>query len=218
MSLFENRKEFIGVLICLASAVIYGLYPPAARGVYQEGGNITYVILVTTSCQLAGLYTLALVKKHRPFQNIFESKTSLYAGIFKAISIIGILGGAYFMPGAIVIIIMCTYSLMLLFFCAWRGDMKLNVANILSTLTALAGLGMVLNIVEYGVAFRQLEYFLLSRPHWQPLQRPTFSVSKVNHVTRLLPALKHLPWHLSSYCFLFCGMHPSRPYQHSVLS
>ena len=57
------------------------------------------------------------------------------------------------MPGAIVIIIMFSYSLMLLFFSAWRGEIKLNTANILSTFVALLGLGMVLNINSYGFSY-----------------------------------------------------------------
>ena len=153
MSVFKDRRELVGVLICIASAIIFGLYPPAARGVYQDGGNITFVILVTTFSRFSGLYLLALIKNQKLFQKFTDYKTSLYAGFFQALSIIGILGGSYFMPGGVVIIIMFTYSLMLLFFSSWRGDMVLNRANILSTLTALIGLGMVLNINQYGLSY-----------------------------------------------------------------
>ena len=153
MIVFKDRREFIGILICVISAVIFGLYPPASRGAYQDGANITFVILVTTFCRFAGLYALAFMKKKKIFQDFHEYKTSLYAGIFQALSIIGILGGAFFMPGAVVIIIMFSYSLMLLFFSAWRKEMKLNIANITSTLTALLGLGMVLNIGSDGFSY-----------------------------------------------------------------
>ncbi len=153
MTFFKDCKELTGILICLGAAVIFGLYPPAARGVYQDGGNIVFVILVTTFCRFAGLYLFALLKNLKPFDSFTEYKTSLYAGIFQALSIIGILGGSFFMPGAVVIIIMFTYSLMLLLFSAWRREITLNAVNILSTLAALAGLGMVLNIGQHGIAY-----------------------------------------------------------------
>lgn len=154
MQLFKDRTEFIGVLICLASAIIFGLYPAAARAVYQDGGNIVLVILVTTFTRLFGLFALAKYKKLRLFPKLKEYKNSLYAGFFQAFSIIGILGGSFFMPGAVVIIIMFTYSLMLLFFSAWRGDMKLNAANIISTLIALFGLALVLKVgTEQGLSY-----------------------------------------------------------------
>lgn len=153
MTVFKSRHELIGVSICLLSAVIFGLYPPASRGAYQEGANITFIVLVTTLSRLIGLYALASFKRKKVFHNWGECKTSVYAGIFQALSIVGILGGAFFMPGAVVIIIMFSYSLMLLFFSAWKKEIKLNFANITSTIAALVGLGLVLNVGEYGIAY-----------------------------------------------------------------
>ncbi|HCK32208.1 MAG: hypothetical protein CMH32_06450 [Micavibrio sp.] len=146
MAIFKDKKEVVGILICLISAVIFGLYPSAARGAYIDGANITFVVILTTFCRLLGLYSVSLMRGLKPFEKFSDYKVSAVAGVFQAISIIGILGGAFFLPGAVVIIIMFTYSLMLLFFSAYRGDLKLNIANILSTLTALAGLALVLRI------------------------------------------------------------------------
>ncbi len=42
------RKETLGVLIALASAAVFGLYPPATRGAYADGVNQAFLILFTT--------------------------------------------------------------------------------------------------------------------------------------------------------------------------
>lgn len=144
--MFQSKKELHGVLICLASAIILGLYPPAARVVYFDGGNITFVILFATFFRLAGLYGLALLNKKRILQNFHESIPVLYAGFFQAVSTIGIIGAIYFMPGVLVITIVFTYSAMLLFYSAWRKEMLLNSSNIVATLFALVGLAMALDI------------------------------------------------------------------------
>lgn len=152
-SLFKNKTELTGIIICLISAMISGLYPPAARAVYLDGGNITFVVLATTFFRMVGFCIFASIKNEKIFQNLEECKTSIYAGFLQALSIIGILGGAYFLPGAVVVIIMFTYSLMLLLFSAWRGEMKLNLSNSLSTIAALLGLALVLNISENNTSY-----------------------------------------------------------------
>ena len=144
--MFQSKKELHGILLCLGSAIIFGLYPPAARVVYLDGGNVTFVILLTTFFRVVGLYGLALLRKKKIFQSFDESKPVLYAGFFQAVSIIGILGATYFMPGVLVVTIVFTYSGMILFYSAWRKEMLLNSANILATLVALGGLALALDI------------------------------------------------------------------------
>lgn len=83
MIVFKDRREFIGILICVISAVIFGLYPPASRGAYQDGANITFVILVTTFCRFAGLYALAFMKKKRSFRIFTNTKRVSMQGFFR---------------------------------------------------------------------------------------------------------------------------------------
>lgn len=153
MHLFKNHLEYLGLIICVASAIIFGLYPPAARAVYQDGGNITFVILVATACRLVGLYIFALTQKLSLFNKFEDYKLNFYAGVFQALSIIGLLAGSFFIPGAVVVIIMFSYSLMLLLFSAWRKEVRLNKVNICSTLCALMGLFFVLNISNQGTSY-----------------------------------------------------------------
>ena len=153
MYFFQTRQELIGLVICIGCAAVLGLYPSAARGAYQAGANITFIVLTTTFCRFLVLYTAALVKKQRPFRQFAEFRVNLYTGVLQAIIVIGILAGSYFMPGAVVIIIIYSYPMMLLLFSAWRGEMVLNAVNIASTLTGFIGLGLVVNIAQYETVY-----------------------------------------------------------------
>lgn len=139
-----------GILITLGSAMIFGLYPPAARIVYQEGGNITLVIIATTFCRMFGLVALTKYRGYKIFDDTKRMRLSSLAGITQIFAIIGILGGTYFMPGAIVIAIMFSWSLMLLLFTAWRKEITLNPVNLVATLTAIVGLSLVLDAYGHG--------------------------------------------------------------------
>ena len=151
ISLFQSKQEKIGVLLCLCTAVIMGLYPPMAKLAYDEGANIAFVVLLTTFMRFIALYGFAKWQRQKLFQTKRDVKLGFSAGFFQACSIIGILGATYFIPGSIVIIIMFTYSLMLLFFSAWRGVYKLNKANIFLTFIALFGLAMVLDFFNQEI-------------------------------------------------------------------
>lgn len=153
MTLFQDKTQRTGILIALIAAIIYGLYPAASRGVYLDGGNITFVVLVTTFFRLITLYSFAIYRGEIPFSQATNRKPTIIAGICQALSIIGILGGAFFMPGAIVMIIVFTSSLMLLLYSAYRGDLQLNTINLSTTLLALCGLGLVLDIGLDGFAY-----------------------------------------------------------------
>jgi len=146
LTLFHTKQEKLGAIICLCTAVIMGLGPPTAKLTYDEGANIAFVVLFTTFIRFVALYGFTKWQNHKLFQTPRDKKLALYAGLFQAISVIGILGATYFIPGAIVIIIMFTYSLMLLFFSALRGRYQLNKINITITLITLFGLCMVLNV------------------------------------------------------------------------
>lgn len=149
MKLFQTKQEKFGTVLCLGTAVIMGLYPPMAKLAYEDGANITFVVLFTTFIRFIALYGFTKWQKHKLFLTARDKKLSFWAGLFQACSVIGILGATYFIPGSIVIIIMFTYSLMLLFFSAWRGQYQLNAINISMTFIALFGLAMVLDIF-YG--------------------------------------------------------------------
>lgn len=149
---FETREQKIGTFICLFAAVVFGLYPPAAKAAYEDGANIVFIVLLTTFMRFVAMYGFAYLNGIRTFFETSQArKLSFWGGLFQAASIVGILGGAYYLPGAVVIIIMFTYSLMLLFYSAWRGNYKLNSINIAMTITGLVGLFFVLGLMDEDV-------------------------------------------------------------------
>lgn len=153
--IFSNKNAHFGLLVGICTAAIMGLYPPMAKAVYEDGGNIVAVVLVTTFFRMIGMCLFSAIYREKPFKNMSESKLSLYGGILQAISVIGILGGTYFLPGAVVITIMFSHGFMLLLYSAWRGDISLNSVNISCTIIALVGLAFAMN------AFSQSSYSIV---------------------------------------------------------
>ncbi|MEM6812385.1 MAG: DMT family transporter [Pseudomonadota bacterium] len=145
-----SKPQIIGILATISAAIIFGVYPPAAKAAYQEGANIIFIVLITTICRMAALNIAVLIKRHKIFKRKEDYKFTVLAGVCQALSVIGIFGASYYLPGAVVIIIMFTYSLMLLAFSAFKNEIKLNVVNIGTTIFALIGLGLVLKVYEYS--------------------------------------------------------------------
>jgi drug/metabolite transporter (DMT)-like permease len=144
----KNNKTVMGFIVAIFSAMIFGVYPSAAKAVYADGGNIVLVVLATTFVRFIALYIVALIMREKPFPKNSQNRMAYIAGFFQALSVIGLMGGAYFLPASVVIIIMFTYSLMLLFVSVWRGDMALNIVNITATILGLVGLALVLNVFD----------------------------------------------------------------------
>lgn len=140
------NQSTLGILIAIFSAIAYGVYPPAARAVYAHGGDAVFVILTTTWARallMAGFCFFT----HKPlFASQTDTKTGAIGGIFQAISSIGILASLLYLPGPLMIAIIFTHTLMQLFFMAWRKEVKLDTATVISTIMALIGLTIVLDI------------------------------------------------------------------------
>lgn len=140
------RGDLLGILVVIGSAIVFGLYPPAARGVYADGGNAVFVILITITMRALALTVFCGVTRKALFKKAEDTKFAMICGVLQSLSVIGIFGALVFLPGPLVIIIVFTHTLMLLFFMAWRGEMKLDRLTILLTVMALTGLGLVLNV------------------------------------------------------------------------
>jgi drug/metabolite transporter (DMT)-like permease len=135
-----------GTIVALGSAIILGLYPAAIRYVYADGGNVMFMMLCCTWARalLPGLY--CLVTRQKIFQSRLDTRHALMGGIFQAISTITVFGGFLFLPGPLVMIILYSHTLMFLFFTAWKGETKLDKITVATTVMALAGLTLVLDI------------------------------------------------------------------------
>lgn len=140
------------MLIAICSAIIFGIYPAASRAAYTDGANITFVLFLTTFVRTFMLTGFCLSTGKKLYQKKNENKVALLGGFWQALSVIGIIGGCYFIPGPLVLIILFTHTLMLLFFMGWRGEVTLDAITILTTVLALVGLTLVLNIWDEQTA------------------------------------------------------------------
>ncbi len=147
LSLFvKNHPRKTGVITAILASAVFGLYPATSRAVYADGGNAAAVILATAWARGLGLALYCLFARQRIFQTREDNKQAVIGGFFQACSNLGIFLALLYIPGPLVIIIVFTHTLMLLFYMAWRGEIKLDFLNIATTIVALLGLSFVLDI------------------------------------------------------------------------
>ena len=140
----QNLK--LGIVAALASAICFGVYPAVSRFVYADGGNATFMILLTTGMRALGLWLFCLFTAKKLFKTGPDIKQGALGGFFQAISVLCIYFSLVYIPGPVMIIIVFSHTLMLLFFLAWKKEVKLNALTLLTTLAALFGLSLVLDL------------------------------------------------------------------------
>lgn len=139
-----SRK--LGIIVAIITAAVYGLYPAAARGAYADGANAIFIVLMTTSVRAFLMATFCLLKRKPLYQTQDDCKMAFIGGFWQVVSAIGIIGGLAYLSGPIVMIVLFTHTLMLLFFMAWRREVKLDAVTLGSTVAALIGLTFVLDL------------------------------------------------------------------------
>ena len=135
-----------GTIIAFLSAIIFGLYPAAIRGAYLAGANASLVLIVTTWAQFIALLGFSLLRGQRMFADRGAFRSSLLGGVFQTLSVLGFIGALQFLPAPLMIIILFLYPLMILFVMVVRGEARLDGWTVATTLTALLGLTLVLDV------------------------------------------------------------------------
>jgi len=135
--------EFI---VPLLTAVCYGLYPAAAKAAYAHGANAACVILLTTFARASALAFFCVMTGRAWIPRGPQWRSALVGGFFQALSILGILASLTYLPAAVSIIIVFTHTTLLLLYTALRGEQRLTWAATLSTLGALAGVSLVVDV------------------------------------------------------------------------
>ena len=135
----------LGFLIALGAAVSYGLCPTASRAVYADGGSAILVALVTTwgRALVLTLFSLSIGKKL--FARRCDLKEAAVGGFFQTVSVFGFVLALFYLPSPIVSTILHTYTLLLLIFMVWRGEMKVTALTVAVTVITLVGLSFVLD-------------------------------------------------------------------------
>lgn len=142
----ERASSLKGILVSLFAAMVYGVYPPMARLVYADSGNESLVILATTFARAIFFLGFCFFSGKRIFRDSKNLSLAVIGGFFQAVSIFGIFFAMKYLPGAVVIVLVFTHTLMLMFFLAWKRELTIHRYTLFSTLSALFGLSLVLNV------------------------------------------------------------------------
>lgn len=134
------------VFIPLFSALAFGLYPAATQLAYKHGGNASFVIIVTTFARAFALLLFCLIRKKRCIPERDSWRTVICGGFFQAISAVSLLGSLLFLPGPVTMTIFFTHTILLLFYLVLRREMKLTVSTALTTIVALIGVSLVVDV------------------------------------------------------------------------
>lgn len=142
----KSRNKPLGILIAVACAVVFGLWPSCVRAAYADGANPAFAILVTTVARASSLWFFCLFTHKPVFATRQDSGLALRGGFFQAVGMMSAIAAMSYVPGPVAITITFSHTIMLLFFLAWKGETKLDAATIITTAVALAGLTFVLNL------------------------------------------------------------------------
>jgi drug/metabolite transporter (DMT)-like permease len=210
-----------GLLLAVATAVAFGFYPAATRAVYADGGNAMLVLIIIMWSRTLGLLIACIPSRPKLFTSRAETKQAIRGGTLQAISNLALFAALVYLPGPLVIIGLFSHSLMLLFFLAWKGELKLDTVTILSTVTALLGLTFVLDVWHpqppqylWGVGLALFSAMVIVARFYiygqQLRTRHPAAVGAENFLAAsiaLLPAMLVMPpvfpLHTSSYGWLF---------------
>lgn len=138
----------LGLLITLATALAYGLWPSAMRAVYADGGNASFVILLATVLRAVPLLVTCVAQRRPVFRTRQDTRNAMVGGFFQAISSGAALAAVIFLPGPLAVVIMFSHTLMLLLYLIWRGEIKPEAVTLLTTASALIGLCLVLDLAH----------------------------------------------------------------------
>ncbi len=135
-----------GLTITVFAAIAFGLYPAAAKLAYHDGANACFVIIVTTFARAFALSLFCLARREPLIPTGRALTSAASGGFFQAVSIFGIIGSLAYLPGPVTIIIIFTHTIMLLLYMAYRGEAQLTRVALLTTLSALFGVSLVVDV------------------------------------------------------------------------
>ena len=144
MAEVANNRSVL--LIPLLAAFSFGLYPAAARLAYADGANAVFVVLTTTFARAVVMAIFCMATGKRWIPSPGEWSSVLSGGFYQALSIFGIIASLVYLPGPVTMTIIFTHTLMLLFLLAFRGEIRLSWLAVCTTLAALIGVSLVVDV------------------------------------------------------------------------
>lgn len=143
----SHNRQRAGLLITLLAAISFGIWPSAMRAVYADGGNASFAAIITTFARLMPMLITCLLQRRRLFPNRRDTRMAVTGGFYQALSSALLMAAAFYLPGPIVIIILFTHTLMLLLYMIARKEIQPDRLTIVTTLAALAGLSLVIDLM-----------------------------------------------------------------------
>jgi drug/metabolite transporter (DMT)-like permease len=140
------KASLKGLLLALTTAAVFGVYPAATRALYADGGNVILAIVVIMWMRALGLLIACLPSRPKLFPTRAETRQAIRGGFLQAVSNLSLFAALTYLPGPLVLITLFSHTLMLLFFMAWKGEIRLDAVTIVTTVTALGGLTFVLDV------------------------------------------------------------------------
>ncbi len=135
-----------GIFIALLSAIIFGAHTPAERAVYADGGSVAPVLVVTIWARAMAMGLYCLITRKALYQSRENFKQAFIGGSFQIFSTLALLCALLYLPAPIAIVIAFSHTLMLLFFLAWRKEVRLDALTLATTCIALIGLSFVIDL------------------------------------------------------------------------
>ncbi len=146
MRKYISDEQTKGYLITLCAAIAFSLYPAGSRLAYSHGTNPTFLILITTTLRTSALIIAALIKGTSPAQIAVGIPASYGAGVFQAITIVGIIWSLNYISGPVMITVIFTHTLMLLGILYARGEAHPSRLAIGTSIVALIGIALVVDL------------------------------------------------------------------------
>lgn len=141
------KKENLAALLLTLSALCYGLYPSFAKLTYLSGGTVSTLIVVSIFCR-----SLILLGSLKFFHKEIEKKLyqldvpTFIAALMQALTMGSIFLALKFVSPGVMITIVFTHTTLILFYKVFKKHMSLSYVTIALTLSALFGVGLIVNV------------------------------------------------------------------------
>jgi drug/metabolite transporter (DMT)-like permease len=141
-----RQKRILGISLGILTALFYGMYPSGAQAVYADGGNVVFMIIASTWMRMLFLLMVCVINRKAIFVTSADRRIALWGGALQILSVIGNFAAILYIPAPVAISIVYLHTLMQMLYMAWKKEIDLSFMIVTTTLAALLGVGLVLDV------------------------------------------------------------------------